>query len=148
MHCPKCGQQQASQDERFCSRSGFRLAFVSELLVNDGIPAKTGSTEEPGTLTERRRRYRVGGKILFLGLAVIPIAIVLSVIFDSPVPLLIFTCPLLIGILIMLYSRLFIEKSMPAPISEQDSRTMNTAELRQPPSVTENTTRLLDKDNL
>ena len=32
MFCPKCGHQQISNDTRFCSRCGFTLSFVSELL--------------------------------------------------------------------------------------------------------------------
>jgi len=37
MHCPKCGQQQISQDTRFCSRCGFQLGIVAELIENGGF---------------------------------------------------------------------------------------------------------------
>ena len=37
MHCPKCGQQQISEQTRFCSRCGFQLGFVAELLENGGF---------------------------------------------------------------------------------------------------------------
>jgi hypothetical protein len=36
MHCPRCGQQQLSEETRFCSRCGFQLGIVSELLLHDG----------------------------------------------------------------------------------------------------------------
>ena len=36
MHCPRCGQQQVSQETKFCSRCGFQLAIVSELLHHGG----------------------------------------------------------------------------------------------------------------
>lgn len=37
MHCPRCGQQQVSSETKFCSRCGFQLGLVSELLANNGF---------------------------------------------------------------------------------------------------------------
>jgi hypothetical protein len=37
MHCPRCGQQQVSEQTKFCSRCGFQLGLVSELLQNGGF---------------------------------------------------------------------------------------------------------------
>ena len=37
MYCPRCGQQQVSADTKFCSRCGFQLGLVSELLMNGGF---------------------------------------------------------------------------------------------------------------
>lgn len=37
MHCPRCGQQQISEQTKFCSRCGFQLELVSELLNHGGI---------------------------------------------------------------------------------------------------------------
>ncbi len=37
MHCPRCGQQQVSEQTKFCSRCGFQLGLVSELLANGGF---------------------------------------------------------------------------------------------------------------
>jgi len=37
MHCPRCGQQQVSVEIKFCSRCGFPLGLVSELLSNGGF---------------------------------------------------------------------------------------------------------------
>lgn len=36
MHCPRCGQQQSSSITKFCSRCGFQLGIVAELLAHDG----------------------------------------------------------------------------------------------------------------
>lgn len=36
MHCPRCGQQQVSEEIKFCSRCGFQLGLVAELLANGG----------------------------------------------------------------------------------------------------------------
>lgn len=37
MYCPRCGQQQISEQTKFCSRCGFQLGLVSELLENGGF---------------------------------------------------------------------------------------------------------------
>lgn len=37
MHCPRCGQQQVSNETKFCSRCGFQLALVAEVLANNGF---------------------------------------------------------------------------------------------------------------
>ncbi len=36
MFCPRCGQQQVSEETRFCSRCGFLLSTVSHILANNG----------------------------------------------------------------------------------------------------------------
>ena len=37
MHCPSCGQQQVSNETKFCSRCGLPLGLVSELLIHGGF---------------------------------------------------------------------------------------------------------------
>src|SRR5687767_1113846 len=37
MHCPRCGQQQVSEEIKFCSRCGFPLGLVSEILAHGGF---------------------------------------------------------------------------------------------------------------
>lgn len=37
MHCPSCGQQQVSGEIKFCSRCGFPMGMVSELLAHGGF---------------------------------------------------------------------------------------------------------------
>lgn len=37
MHCPACGQQQVSNETKFCSRCGMPLGLVAELLVHGGF---------------------------------------------------------------------------------------------------------------
>lgn len=36
MHCPRCGQQQVSEDIKFCSRCGLPLGTVSEVVAHGG----------------------------------------------------------------------------------------------------------------
>lgn len=37
MHCPRCGQQQVSNEIKFCSRCGLPLEIISEVLAHDGF---------------------------------------------------------------------------------------------------------------
>ena len=50
MFCPKCSQQQASKELRFCSRCGFPLAGVTLLLENDGEVPLTKQTVSRGRI--------------------------------------------------------------------------------------------------
>jgi hypothetical protein len=42
MYCPKCSQQQSSDEMRFCPRCGFALAGVAMLMDNDGVIPQPG----------------------------------------------------------------------------------------------------------
>jgi hypothetical protein len=37
MHCPRCGQQQVSEEIKFCSRCGFPLGLISEVVSHGGF---------------------------------------------------------------------------------------------------------------
>jgi len=37
MYCPRCSQQQVSEETKFCSRCGFPLGLVSEILAHGGF---------------------------------------------------------------------------------------------------------------
>jgi len=37
MHCPRCGQQQISQETKFCNRCGFQMGLIPHLIANNGV---------------------------------------------------------------------------------------------------------------
>jgi len=37
MYCPRCSQQQVSEETKFCSRCGFPLGLISEILAHGGF---------------------------------------------------------------------------------------------------------------
>lgn len=52
MFCPRCSQEQVSMQTRFCSRCGFPLTVVSEILANGGsLPQLAAIQEKKKTLT-------------------------------------------------------------------------------------------------
>ena len=184
MYCPQCGQQQASTEMRFCSRCGFPLAGVVELLASGGVP---GSQAEPQDqeMSPRRKGVKQGVVMMIIGAVLVPILAIINRayhgpnIFDVLVPLAAVIC-FAGGLMRILYATLF-EQGAPstkqdayayastpttpaqlntgarisalppqqsAPVSDFIPRHANTAELVHPPSVTENTTRLLDEDKV
>ena len=112
---------------------------------------------------------RFGAKTMFWGAVMLPIFMGFSIAVDSPFPLFISFIVLLAGLSILLYSRLFGDPT-PSNQSQQahefrfgtepvylppgsspevfsgGRREPRTSEIARPPSVTENTTKLLDRE--
>ena len=179
MFCPQCGQQQANGVIRFCSRCGFPLDGVIQLLGTGGMLPVYRSPDEPVAVSPRRKGVKQGGLLLLSGAVVVPLLGVMAS-FGNSTFLEIMTAFAAIicfigGPLRMLYAALF-EEGAPSPmrmygpapaVRQQFGPPMhqpalpppqarpaagwrprpNTAELVTPPSVTENTTRLLEKED-
>lgn len=185
MYCPQCGQEQASSEMRFCSRCGFPLGGVTELLARGGVT----TTTQPGTtgpqvrgLSPRQKGMRAGLMQMLSGLLVVPVVAILSHQIFGWQGLIIPLAALITfigGLLRIIYAKLYeddtpeietgdaLPEHVPAPahlsararvsalppqqsipVSDFAPRRANTSELIQPPSVTENTTRLLDEDKV
>lgn len=55
MHCPSCGQQQVSNETKFCSRCGIPLGLVSEVLAHGGfLPQLAELNSKKKSLLTRR----------------------------------------------------------------------------------------------
>lgn len=187
MYCPQCGQEQASSEMRFCSRCGFPLAGVADLIERGGLAA---TAEAPKTgpqvrgLSPRQKGTRAGVMQMVSGILVVPIVAILSHNIFGWEGLIIPLAALITfigGLIRIIYARLYEDDTpemepaaphafaaapAPAPfgararvsaLPPQHSipasdfalpRRANTAELVPPPSVTENTTRLLDEDKV
>jgi hypothetical protein len=182
MYCPQCGQRQVSSEMRFCSRCGFPMGGVAELLAQGGVlgVGEEGKQEQQG-ISPRRKGVRQGVMMMLLGSVIVPILAILDSFADGPsildllVPIAAVIC-FAGGMMRILYALLFeqntpeikrdapayVPSAMPAqldsvrtsalppaqsvPVPNFAPRRANTAELVQPQSVTENTTRLLDED--
>lgn len=77
MHCPKCGQQQISDEIRYCSRCGFLLTGIAVVVQNEGqVP---GMTTSAGELSPRRRGIKQGIFIFLLSFLLVPLFGIISV---------------------------------------------------------------------
>lgn len=54
MHCPRCGQQQVSAETKFCSRCGFPLGLVSDLIAHNGFLPQLADLQNDKTIFTRR----------------------------------------------------------------------------------------------
>ncbi len=54
MFCPNCGQQQITQEIKFCSRCGFPLGLVSEILAHGGFLPQLAELYKSNHLFSRR----------------------------------------------------------------------------------------------
>jgi hypothetical protein len=117
MYCPNCGQQQISDEMRFCSRCGLALSGLVEWLASGGVPANPGlpvkrnDPEELEELSPRRRGMRRAGKVMFFSGVLAVVFFVISLIVDEGALMLFPTCVLFVGIVMMLYAVLFSPKT-------------------------------------
>jgi hypothetical protein len=176
MFCPQCGQQQASDAARFCSRCGFQLAAVSGLLATGGAAPEVTMEAVPAPPSPKRKGAQLGGKLMLSGMFLIPALAALSEILNiSDEIALVGVIVLMAGLFRLLYALLFedgpyrrqlqrqptfIPQQQFAPPREASALPpaqgtpargyvpprAETADLAYRPSVTEGTTRLLDRE--
>jgi hypothetical protein len=179
MYCPKCSQQQVSDEVRFCSRCGFSLSAVRELINSGSVLMGRGTEAQAGQLPQSQRGVRKGACLMLASLALTLVVGLLSAIDDvfAVLVLLPVLC-FVVGFGRVLYG-VFLEKStltvkgvasqahgVPVmagqinsavrspelsspramPIGSFTVLRAETAEMVQPPSVAEGTTRLLDEE--
>ena len=174
MYCPNCGQQQISEEMRFCSRCGLGLSGLGEWLARGGVPVKYEEKVPVPVAADspRRKNMRRAAKLMFFSAAIFPIFLMISILEGEPGPIILPFFLFFVSLAWMLYARLFSEThgsvtyqttaqtaylgsnpargSLPPPLNipmpDMRRQQVRTNELAEPPSVTENTTRLLDNE--
>ena len=177
MFCPQCGQQQVTGVIRFCSRCGFPLDGVIQLLSSGGALPAYRSADEPGQISPRRKGVKQGMLLFLLGVLLVPILGMFASFSNAVFPQMLAILAAIIcfvgGPLRMLFAAIFEEGGKPqyqftprpnyAPPAIPQARVSalppaaanpaaqwrqrpQTAEIVAPPSVTDSTTKLLDKE--
>lgn len=127
VYCPRCGQEQVSAEIRFCSRCGFLMTGLAEVVLTGGIPQQL--TPAGAKLpTPRRRGLKQGGGWFLFGVIVVPILGILSNIlrFNDDIVGLAAVVFFLGGIVRMLYALIF-ESGNPADKTLEEN-VMQTAQ--------------------
>lgn len=170
MYCPQCSQQQVTGEMRFCSRCGFPLTIVSQLVANGGALAGFDTEGKPQR-SRCQKGIRSGAIMMIISGLLIPTVTLLTamksdlVFLFGPV-LLVF----LYGLVRLLYALLKKQSTVPesraslatsaifrpsnstreAALPAHESlpianwrQPIDTSEMVQPASVTDNTTKLL-----
>lgn len=180
MFCPRCGQQQATDSMRFCSRCGFAMEGTMHILAHGGMLPLYQANEGEKTISPRRKGVKQGALLMLLGAIIVPIFGVMSGfapgrlenVFAFFAALSAIIC-FLGGPLRMLFAAIFEEGAKqpyqfpppstynaaaipPARVAALPPAQANpaaqwrqhphTAEMVAPPSVTDSTTKLLDKE--
>ena len=173
MFCPNCGQQQASDETRFCSRCGFQLGVVKAVLAAGvGDEAQADVRRVPDA-ARRKKDLTLGAALMFLFALFVAAATVELPPGHSNRIIVLVVAWLLLTLLINLRPllRYFFggagaaegteaggaarlsggrrDSALPparaVPASEAGGRRFDTAEVAEPPSVAERTTNLLGR---
>lgn len=179
MYCPRCGQQQVSDEMRFCSRCGFALGVVRELLAGGGELVRREAEAQVAQPSPALKGMRKGVWIMLSGVPLTIMIGLLTAVNDAFAVLLLlpFLC-FVVGFVRLLYGTFFqdhaprvkssdlqphVGSAAPvqtgagargpewsalrgAPVEGFAPQRLKTAEMSQPPSVTESSTRLLDEE--
>ena len=73
MHCPRCGQQQASDSMRFCARCGFPLEGAMVLLANNGMLPRYEAAGGAAKISPRRKGVKQGALLMLIGAVLVPL---------------------------------------------------------------------------
>lgn len=184
MYCPKCGQSQVSAEVRFCSRCGFPLVAVGDLLMTGGMPpVQTSSSQNvgPRPVSPRRRGVKQGVALLLAGICLLPFFGILHEAIGTPQEFMAISAIVIMAAILRLIFAAFFEEGAPqathfipqpqhpytppiasrlhapaqeslppahaSPVNDYRQPQVDTAQLRTPPSVTDHTTRLLEKQS-
>jgi len=140
MYCQECGHKQGS-DQHFCRNCGMRLDALVE-SNGSGIMA-AGQTLEIAPLTPREKGLRLAALFFALGLVLIPLTFLFSSIFvDKAIYLLVPAIMLCLTGLIRAGYAMLLQAG--EPVFRQPSLPLRQVGMVTPPSVTENTTQLLN----
>jgi hypothetical protein len=140
------------------------------MAANEHVTAGAPIPRAP-VMTARRRGMRRGAKLMFICAVLLPAVLLLAFEDDAPGPLLLVFTTFLAGLAWLVYSWLFGDNVLPVgksagrrdlgaagdrpalgapqftPAPLFNGQRANTGEIYHPPSVTENTTKLLDKES-
>lgn len=120
MHCPKCGQQQISNEIRYCSRCGFLLTGVAMVVANNGeLPG--GGTIAVKKDSPRRRGVKKGAFVFLLTFFVVPILSIIALALNAePIAPAIAAVLLIFGGLLRVVYALMFESAEPETSTFED----------------------------
>ncbi len=109
MYCPICGQQQISEETRFCSRCGFLLTGVAEVVAKGGALPQFINPTNPKAMSPRKKGVKQGGRLLLAGLILVPLIAILAEAFNFNETIIAIVAILTFwgGLLRMIYAALF-----------------------------------------
>lgn len=174
MYCPNCGLEQISEEMRFCQRCGLSLTDVKNFITGGALLAQTAEAKKVER-SRGQRSARRGAWMILVSLALAFITALLTALEEELAILFLPLVPLfLTGLAFMLYGVFLADRktekakravllapvqlgsaarnpelyaARAQPVETFRLQRVQTAEMVHPPSVTENTTRLLEEES-
>ena len=113
MFCPRCGQEQVSEETRYCSRCGFLMTGVGELISSGG--QMSGATDLTVTKeSPRKKGLKQGLMIFLLTFLIVPLVAITSVnLMLGPTPIAITAILFSVGGILRMVYALLLESNQP-----------------------------------
>ena len=73
IYCPRCGQEQVNNETRFCSRCGFLMVAVGELVDNNGLIPQKYVQANGGKNTLKKKGVKKGAMLFLSGILIVPL---------------------------------------------------------------------------
>jgi hypothetical protein len=121
--CPKCGQQQISDETRFCSRCGFLLTAVAEVVASSGhIPGLVPRSGR-NSMSPKRRGLMQGLFIFLLSFLVVPLITMITIALNAEPIAVVMSAILLVvgGLLRAVYALMFESGEPGVPTLEENA---------------------------
>lgn len=84
IYCPRCGQEQVNNDTRFCSRCGFLMVAVGELVDNNGLIPQKYVQSKGGKNSLKKKGVKKGAMLFLSGILIVPLmGIIFTGIFNT-----------------------------------------------------------------
>src|SRR5205085_11525895 len=107
MYCPNCGQQQLSEEMKYCSRCGLALSVLAEWLTGGALPPIMAREVTVSPSSPRRRAMRRAAKLMFSSGVLFPVFLFISFVIHESGPMIIPVLLFFVSVVLMLYARLF-----------------------------------------
>ncbi|HEX8736531.1 MAG TPA: zinc ribbon domain-containing protein [Pyrinomonadaceae bacterium] len=110
MFCPTCGQRQISEDTSFCSKCGFLLTGVTQLIMNGGALPQVFQPSKGKKDSPRRKGLKQGLFVFLLAFLVVPLTAILTIATNTREPFAVAIAAILLtvgGLLRMAYALMF-----------------------------------------
>jgi hypothetical protein len=132
MFCPTCGQRQISEDTRFCSKCGFLLTGVAELIANGGALPQVFQPQQSNSKKDspRRKGIKQGLFVFLLSFLVVPLIAILTIAANVREPFAVAIAAILLtvgGLLRMAYALMF-ESNEPYGGATLEESALNAAQ--------------------
>ncbi len=83
MFCPRCGQQQVNEEIRFCSRCGFLMHGMLDVIAKGGLSQEITIQSDSNAISPKKQGVKQGGLMMLSSFILVPIIALLTAIFNT-----------------------------------------------------------------